>query len=1040
MQGAWKLLSWAAGKGDEEDGGKFAAGLDFTSPMKDSWIPGVEGEEEFVDSPDMEVLGSPGSSRGSSECGPSSSWADADDESLNSAQVAVEEPEDPLAQRFRKFLSEAEAAVAPPSPSYGPERVRGFGKSKAASVKRGSAPSSALKRAQVEKLEKLVPLDKDWDRLYPHVIEEQFSWPWVNLTEQQLALGKLDFKKFMVALSCLGELGLCPEKVLTLEQIQKLERLSLEDVAGYISREVAVSRGVRVEAFPHIRKDRLTKGLFSFECNVDKHGVCKFKVIKQRPASTLLHRTFGEDRVMSVYFNEFPTEDKFQLVRDGILVGLRRYRFWTFKDSGKEDFKNRTKPNVKDYQRAVKCFFICTESLADVDLDDPTFKYFTRIEAARCHIMHIHTVPTLPKFASRLQLALSKSATANLNWNEIEVIEIPDILSKTLDNSGKFMAHTDGTAEISPDVARLLPCSVFKGKVGQPRGYPSLVQGRLFWNGMAIKGTWQVNHQLKGLKIFYRPSMVKVTSDPVLKDFPTVNSFEIVNTNICYKLKEEAKLSQDLIILLSIGGVPASFFLELLDEALENLRSFFSTRRQVFRELKRSPPDYDVGDQTMRMIMANIPMNNPQMQKNLKKITQDKITLLRKGCVPLPESYYLMGTSDPTKERILKSNEVAIVKNGDKVCGKVLVYKSPGKHWGDVHVFDAVWDERLNPYVGPGKHTIFFSVRGDRPVVDEIANSDLDGDLYWVCANTQLISLFTPSKPWKRIGEKINYPVADGPGNLTPRTLEYTLFDKFLRSRFTAYKPMPQAATYWLAHMDRYLILKDAEDLTDELDLISESIDDLIEIFYRALDADKTGEEVCFPHRHMFAWMSVKLPRRLEPECFPHYMKKENQATRRTYYTSTSILGQIYDKVVKNVDGLGYRPEETIAYDPKFEYGKFERYTERWRGLLQQYNKDMKAAYKNNEQDQVIAYYQEVLEGQNKPITQVREEASALYVVNHEHAEMTLRKGHPPSLHCALTVALEHLCEIYANNEKRKPYILSASAKEEIFGPTNFDT
>lgn len=79
-------------------------------------------------------------------------------------------------------------------------------------------------------------------------------------------------------------------------------------------------------------------------------------------------------------------------------------------------------------------------------------------------------------------------------------------------------------------------------------------------------------------------------------------------------------------------------------------------------ELKRSPPDYDVGDQTMRMIMANIPMNNPQMQKNLKKITQDKLTLLRKGCVPLPGSYYLMGTSDPTKEKILKPNEVAIVK------------------------------------------------------------------------------------------------------------------------------------------------------------------------------------------------------------------------------------------------------------------------------------------------------------------------------------------------------------------------------------------
>jgi RNA-dependent RNA polymerase len=80
-----------------------------------------------------------------------------------------------------------------------------------------------------------------------------------------------------------------------------------------------------------------------------------------------------------------------------------------------------------------------------------------------------------------------------------------------------------------------------------------------------------------------------------------------------------------------------------------------------------------------------------------------------------------------------------------------------------------------------------------------------------------------------------------------------------------------------------------------------------------------------------------------------------------------------------------------------------------------------------------------MLQGQNKPITQVWEEASALYVVNHAHAEQTFRNGHSPSLHCALTVALEYLCEIYANKEQRKPYTLSASAKEEIFGPSNFD-
>jgi hypothetical protein len=34
-----------------------------------------------------------------------------------------------------------------------------------------------------------------------------------------------------------------------------------------------------------------------------------------------------------------------------------------------------------------------------------------------------------------------------------------------VDDSGKPMSHTDGTGQISPDVAKLLPSSVLKGKV-----------------------------------------------------------------------------------------------------------------------------------------------------------------------------------------------------------------------------------------------------------------------------------------------------------------------------------------------------------------------------------------------------------------------------------------------------------------------------------------------------------------------------------------------------------------------------------------------
>ena len=59
---------------------------------------------------------------------------------------------------------------------------------------------------------------------------------------------------------------------------------------------------------------------------------------------------------------------------------------------------------AKDYDRAIKCFFVCTESLADIDLCDPEFKVFIRAQATRCHIMHLHTVQNMAKFAARYVL------------------------------------------------------------------------------------------------------------------------------------------------------------------------------------------------------------------------------------------------------------------------------------------------------------------------------------------------------------------------------------------------------------------------------------------------------------------------------------------------------------------------------------------------------------------------------------------------------------------------------------------------------------
>lgn len=64
---------------------------------------------------------------------------------------------------------------------------------------------------------------------------------------------------------------------------------------------------------------------------------------------------------------------------------------------------------------------------------------------------------------------------------------------------------------------------------------------------------------------------------------------------------------------------------------------------------------------------------------------------------------------------------------------RVIVYKPPAVHPGDVRVFEATWIQGIADAVGSAVYGLVFPAKGARSVPDEIANSDLDGDGYWVC-------------------------------------------------------------------------------------------------------------------------------------------------------------------------------------------------------------------------------------------------------------------------------------------------------------------
>lgn len=77
-------------------------------------------------------------------------------------------------------------------------------------------------------------------------------------------------------------------------------------------------------------------------------------------------------------------------------------------------------------------------------------------------------------------------------------------------------------------------------------------------------------------------------------------------------------------------------------------------------------------------------------------------------------------------------------RDNGQVSGKVLVYRNPGLHFGDIHILKAVYVQAMEDFVGNAKYAIFFPIKGRRSLADEMAGGDFDGDMYFVSRNPQV--------------------------------------------------------------------------------------------------------------------------------------------------------------------------------------------------------------------------------------------------------------------------------------------------------------
>ncbi|MCI08591.1 putative RNA-dependent RNA polymerase 5-like, partial [Trifolium medium] len=179
----------------------------------------------------------------------------------------------------------------------------------------------------------------------------------------------------------------------------------------------------------------------------------------------------------------------------------------------------------------------------------------------------------------------------------------------------------------------------------------------------------------------------------------------------------------------------------------------------------------------------------------------------------------------------------------------------------------------------------------------------------------------------------------------------------------------------------------------------------------------------------------IQVPKDLTVEMYPHYMERKDN-----YFTSTSILGSIFDEVCRwqITDMSGIKIRKLPCFDVEIP----EHCKHKWSQLYLRYRGDMSSALSgdrsnsNEEANEVIKLYKQIfddainIEDGSKSITDIYNEALAVYHVTYDYA---IKYGVEK---CAFAwkVAGSVLVRFYAEKQYQKTLICSTSVLREIFG------
>lgn len=204
-------------------------------------------------------------------------------------------------------------------------------------------------------------------------------------------------------------------------------------------------------------------------------------------------------------------------------------------------------------------------------------------------------------------------------------------------------------------------------------------------------------------------------------------------------------LNRQLIKILEDLRVPNSVFEGLQNRAIDELRSSVSSVANAAALLDK----HDLGSSTQttwllrKMQSLGLALSDDMFFRDLL----DAIVLIQlqelkyKTRIPVKDGatlYGIMDETDTLAEGEVFCSWIDKKGRGDQAAGVVVVARSPALHPGDVQVVTAITPPTDSP-LNALHNCIVFSAMGARDLPSQLAGGDLDGDLYHVMWDKELI-------------------------------------------------------------------------------------------------------------------------------------------------------------------------------------------------------------------------------------------------------------------------------------------------------------